>query len=111
MTLNWKTWTLIGIVAVAVIAAIVWKQSETSVPTAGENQANQEAPITTSQDIPATATAVPATGNIDDAVAAVLAGIADDEASFADATNDATLVGADNQTITNLGQSFYENEI
>lgn len=110
MTLNWKTWTLIGIVAVAFIAAVVWKQSGANAPTTGENQANQEAPITTPQDLP-TAVTEPATGNIDDAVAAVLAGVADDAAVFADAANDATLVGVDSQTITNLGQSFYANEI
>lgn len=110
MTLNWKTWTLIGIVAIAVIAAVVWKQSGTSVPTDGENQANQEVPITAPQDLP-TATAESATGNIDDAVAAVLAGAADDAAVFADAAKDADMVGADSQTITNLGQSSYANEI
>lgn len=110
MTLNWKTWTLIGIVAVAVIAAVVWRQFEANAPTTGGNQANQEAPITAPQDLP-TATAEPATGNIDDAVAAVLAGVADDVANFADAAKDADLVGADSQTITNLGQSSYANEI
>jgi len=110
MTLHWKTWTLIGIVAVAALAAIVWKQSGTEAPITGENQANQEAPITVSQDLPA-ATSEPATGNIDDAVAAVLAGVADDEAVFADAVKDADMVGADSQTITNLGQSSYANEI
>lgn len=110
MTLNWKTWTLVGIVAVAVIAAVSWKQFSPQEPATGGDRAGQEAPITVSQDLPAAAVE-PATGNIDDAVAAVLAGAADDEASFADAANDAALVGADSQTITNIGQSFYENEI
>jgi hypothetical protein len=110
MTLDWKMWTLIGIVAVAVVAAVAWKQFGTETPITGENQANQETPITGQQNLP-TAVAEPATGNIDDAVAAVLAGAADDEAVFADAAKDADLVGADSQTITNLGQSSYANEI
>lgn len=103
-------WTLIGIVAVAVVAAVAWKQFGANAPTTGGNQANQEAPITAPQDLPTAATG-PATGNIDDAVAAVLAGAADDAAVFADAAQDADLVGADSQTITNLGQSSYANEI
>jgi len=110
MTLHWKTWTLIGIVAVAALAAVVWRQFGTETPITGENRANQEVPITVSQDLPA-ATSEPATGNVDDAAAAILAGAADDEALFTDAVKDAALVGADSQTITNLGQSFYENEI
>lgn len=112
MTLNWKTWTLVGIVAVAVIAAVSWNQFGPQEPATGENRAEQqESPITVSQELPAAAASEPATGNIDDAVAAVLAGVADDAASFADAAKDAELVGADSQTITNIGQSFYENEI
>lgn len=110
MTLHWKMWALIGIVVVAVIAAIVWKPFGANAPITGENQANQEAPITAPQN-PSATTAKPVTGNVDDAVAAVLVGAADDAAIFADAAKDADLVGTDSQTITNLGQSSYANEI
>ena len=112
MTLHWKMWTLVGIVIVAVLAAVGWKQFGSQEPAVGGDRAGeQETPITTSQNLPAAAAVEPATGNIDDAVAAILAGAADDAAVFADAAKDAELVGADSQTITNLGQSFYENEI
>lgn len=111
MTSHWKMWTLV-IIVVAALAAVGWMQFGPQEPAGGENRAEQqEAPITTSQDLPAAAASEPATGNVDDAVAAILAGVSDDEAVFADAAKDAELVGADSQTITNIGQSFYENEI
>lgn len=112
MTSHWKLWTLVVIVAVAVLAAIGWRQLGPQEPADGENRAEQqEAPITTSQDLPAAVAVAPATGNVDDAVNAILSGTSDDAATFADAAQDAALVGGDSQTITNLGQSFYENEI
>lgn len=111
MTSHWKMWTLVVIVVVAIVVAVGWRQFGPQEPAAGGDRAGQDAPITVSQDLPAVAAVEPATGNVDDAVNAILAGTADDAATFADAANDAELVGADSQTITNLGQSFYENEI
>lgn len=112
MTSHWKLWALVVIVVAAVLIAVGWKQFGGQVPVGGENRAEQqEAPITVSQDLPAVAAVEPATGNVDDAVNAILSGAGDDAATFADAAQDAALVGADSQTITNLGQSSYANEI
>lgn len=111
MTSHWKMWTLVVIVVAAILAAVGWRQFGPQEPAARGDRAEQESPITVSQDLPFAAAVEPATGNVDDAAAAILAGVADDETVFADAAKDAELVGADSQTITNLGQSFYENEI
>jgi hypothetical protein len=77
------------------------------VPVAEESP---QAPIAApAQELPVAVTK-PATGNVDDAVNAILAAVSDDQALFADAEKDAALVGADSQAISDFGQSYNENE-
>lgn len=52
----------------------------------------------------------PATAIVDDAVSAILAGVADEQALFADAEKDAELITFDSQAISDFGQSYNENE-
>lgn len=110
MTINWKVWAPLGIVAVAVLAIVWFAQfgaKAPQAPTAGETpQAPIAAPV---QELPVAVTK-PATGNIDDAVNAILAGASDDQALFADAEKDAELIAADSQVISDFGQSYNENE-
>lgn len=52
----------------------------------------------------------PATIAVDDAVNAILAGVSDEQALFADAEKDAELITADSQALSDFGQSYNENE-
>ncbi|OGZ55121.1 MAG: hypothetical protein A3F85_04565 [Candidatus Ryanbacteria bacterium RIFCSPLOWO2_12_FULL_44_26] len=110
MTVNWKIWAPLGIIAVAILVMVGFYQSGIKpfqAPTAEEEmqplvavEKQQEQPIVVK----------PATGNVDDAVNAILVGISDDEAFFADAVKDAELIAADSQAISDFGQSYNENE-
>ena len=51
------------------------------------------------------------TGNIDDAVDAVINFSAAEEALFSDEANDADLIDIDNQEINDFGQSYDENQL
>jgi hypothetical protein len=108
MNINWKIWAPVGVVVVVALVMIGSSQLGTKSPQApiADNGQAQDA---VSQDLP-TATSKPATGNIDDAVNDILAGISDDEALLADAIKDGELITADNQSINNFGQSYNENE-
>lgn len=100
MTMNWKIWAPVGIAVVIALVVVGNNQIKTNTsqdPIAG-NQT--ETPVAIK----------PATGNIDDAVSAILAGASDDQAIFADALKDADLVSADGQAISNFGQSYNGNE-
>jgi hypothetical protein len=112
MNINWKIWAPVGIVAVVALVIIGSSQLGTKSPQAPITDSGQaqEQPIAVSQDLPKVAVAEPATGNVDDAVNAILASVSDDEALFADAIKDGELIAADNQSINNFGQSYYENE-
>jgi len=111
MTINWKIWAPVGIVVVIVFVAIGLNQVKTNdLQEANvDNKQTQEQPIVVSQDLPS-ATLKPATGNIDDVVNSILAGVSDDEALFADAVKDGELINSDSQSINNFGQSYNENE-
>jgi len=108
MAINWKIWAPVGIVAVVALVIIGSNQFGTKTPTPITEETPQ-APVAVSQELPVAVTK-PATGNVDDAVNAILAGISDDQALFADAAKDAELVAADSQTISDFGQSYNENE-
>jgi len=62
------------------------------------------------QELPVAIT-TPATGNVDDAINAILNDVIDEQALFADEEKDAMLLGADSQAISDFGQSFNENEL
>ncbi|TSD03763.1 MAG: hypothetical protein Athens071426_45 [Parcubacteria group bacterium Athens0714_26] len=109
MTINWKIWAPVGIVAVVTLVTIGFNQLGIKAPQAPIAGEMTQAPVAVSQELPVAVTK-PATGNVDDAVDAILASISDDEAFFADATKDAELIAADSQSISNFGQSYNENE-
>ena len=99
MTINWKVWAPLGIVAVAALAITGFYQFGIKAP---------QAPIAVEK-LPV-AIIKPATGNADDAVNAILAGVADDQALFASVEKDAELIIVDSQAISDFGQSYNENE-
>ncbi len=101
MTINWKIWGPLGIIAVVVVVLLSSYQFGTKAP---------QAPITAPSQELTVAVTKPATGNVDDAVNAILAAVSDDQALFADVEKDAALVNADSQELSNFGQSYNENE-
>ncbi len=110
MTVHWKVWAPIGIVAVVALAIMSSYQFGTKEPQAPVAEETPQAPIAApTQELPVAVTK-PAIGNVDDAVNAILAGVSDDQALFADVGKDAALVAADSQAINDFGQS-YENEL
>lgn len=107
MTINWKVWMPLGIIAVVALVVIGSYQFGTKAPVAEETPL---APIAApKQELPVAVTK-PATGNVDDAVNTILASVFDDQAIFADVEKDAELVAADSQAISDFGQSYNENE-
>lgn len=98
MTINWKVWAPISIAAIVALAVVVFYQPQIE---------TFQAPIIAKEK---TVKAIPATGSIDDAVKAIIAGVSDDEALFIDAGKDANLITADNQAINDFAQSYDENE-
>lgn len=111
MTINWKVWAPLGIIAVAVLIITGLSQFGTKAPQAPITEEAPQAPIAApKQELPVAVTK-PATGNVDEAVDAILAGVSDDQALFADAEKDAELLAADSQAISDFGQSYNENEL
>jgi len=126
MTINWKMWAPLGIVAVVALVIIGSYQFGTQTPQAPVTGETPQAPVARETPqapvagqtpqapiggtAPAPVATKPATGNVDDAVNAILAGISDDQALFADGEKDIALVAADSQAISDFGQSYNENE-
>ena len=109
MTVNWKIWATLGIVAVVVFALIGSNQFGTKAPQLPTAMETPQAPSPVSQKLPATVT-TPITGSVDDVVSSILGSISDDEALFAEAVKDAELITLDSQSISNFDQSYNENE-
>lgn len=111
MAMKWKIIAPVGVVAIIALVLIGANQFGTKSPQApiADNAQNQEQSIAISQDLPV-ATSKPATGDIDETVNTILAAAFEEEAFFADAIKDAELITADNQSINNFAQSYYENE-
>lgn len=108
MTINWKIWAPIGVIAVVALVAVGYSRLGTKAPQVVEE--TPLAPIAApAQELPVAVTK-PATGNIDDAVNTILASIADDEALFANEEKDAELIATDSQALSDFGQSYNENE-
>ena len=111
MNINWKVFAPLGIIII-VAALLLIGYSQFVGMEAQQDTAKkippQEQPITEKKQ-PIVA-APPATGNVDDAVDAILTEIVDDQALFADTEKDAELITADSQTISDFGQSYNENE-
>lgn len=109
MTINWKMWAPLGIIAVVALIVGGFYQFGVKAPQAPITGETPQTPVAISQELPVAVTK-PATGNIDDAVNAILAGVSDDQTLFADAEKDADLLVADSQAISDFGQSYNENE-
>ncbi|MBZ1348751.1 MAG: hypothetical protein KY053_00725 [Candidatus Liptonbacteria bacterium] len=108
MTINWKVWVPVGVIAIAIFVIINFNQFWTKIP-APTTEEEPQAPIVVSQELPIAITQ-PATGNINDAINAILTGVSDDQALFDDAVKDTELIVADSQAISDFGQSYNENE-
>ncbi len=104
--INKKSWIFIGITIVVI--ALVAQYMAIMPPQIDE--ALQMTDIVPAQELPVVTT-IPATGNVDDAINAILNEAIDEQALFTDEGKDAMLLGADSQAISDFGQSFNENEL
>ncbi|MDP3734954.1 MAG: hypothetical protein Q8R39_00825 [bacterium] len=109
MTINWKIWAPLGIIVLVALVAIGFSKSE--VPQAPVTGEPRQAPVVREESQAQPAAIAPATGNVDDAVNAILASISDDQSLFAEAEKDAALIDADSQAISDFGQSYNEKDI
>lgn len=109
MTINWKVWAPLGIIAVVAFVVVSSYQFGAKAPEALVAEETPQAPIAVSQELPIVVVKPP-TGNTDDAVNAILASVSDDLAIFTDAEKDAELLAVDSQVISGFGQSYNENE-
>ncbi len=109
MTINWKVLAPLGIIAAVAIVIVGSYQFGTKAP-APITRETPQAPVAQEEPQQQPIVVKPATGNVDDAVNAILAGISDDQTLFADAEKDAELLAVDSQAISDFGQSYYENE-
>ncbi len=94
MTINWKL--VFGVIILAVVVSVSYYQFVL------KETPSEIAKAPTEVDI------VPATGNIDDAVLALLNDADAEMAILANIENDANLIIADSQVIDNFGQSYNE---
>jgi len=104
--INGKSWISIGI-TIAVIALVV--QYMVIIP-AQIDDAPQAKIVLPAQELPVAIT-TPATGDVNDAINAILNEVIDEQTLFADEEKDTILLGADSQAISDFGQSFNENEL
>ena len=107
MTINWKMWAPLGIVAVVAIVVIGSSSFGTKAPQAPIAKETSQKPTAPGKQPIVVA---PATGDVDDAINAILAVVSDDRALFADAERNIALVSADSQAISDFGQSYNQNE-
>ena len=94
MTINWKL--VFGVIILAVVVSVSYYQFVL-----------KEAPSEIAK-APTEVNIIPATGNIDDAVLALLNDADAEAAITANIENDANLIIADSQTIDDFGQSYNE---
>ena len=104
--INWKAWISIGIT----ISVIVLVMQYMAIMPPQIDEAPQAIDIMPEQELPTVIT-TPATGDVDDAINAILNEVIDEQALFIDEEKDAILLGADSQAISDFGQSFNENEL
>lgn len=97
MTNKWKIFVPVGIVALAIIAVVIY------------SQIGKEAPQYATEEGVEVVT-VPATGNVDDAINALLQEASADQAMFSQEEDDASLLFTDSQAISDFGQSYNESE-
>jgi hypothetical protein len=96
MTINWKI-IAIAIVILVIVVIIVYYQLGIKPSLITEQPAEIIPP--------------PATGNIDDAINALIQDAANEQVIAAEEDADTSLIDLDSQEISNFGQSYNENEI
>lgn len=106
MTINWKLWAPLGIATLVAIVVLGSSQFGTQAPYTPIAEETSTPTVSGKQPI----TVMPASGNVDDAVNAILLAVSDEQALFADTEKDLALVTADSQAINDFGQSYNENE-
>jgi len=108
MTTKWKIWAPLGIVSVAILIVLGYYQFSYKIPEyAGEE--TQSIAVTAKEALPIVSLA-PATGNVDDAINALLGELSDDELVFAAEQEDKTFLTLDSQEVSDFGQIYNENE-
>lgn len=104
MTDKWKIFVPVGIVALAIIAVVIYSQLGKEAPS--EQAVGQQ--VEEQQQV--AVIIVPATGNIDDAINALLQEAFADKAALSQEEGDASLLFADSQAISDFSQSYDESE-
>jgi hypothetical protein len=100
MTNRWKIFVPVGIVALAIIALAIYSQLGKETPQVAQEQEGAEQQVAV----------VPATGNVDDAINALVQAATADQAASNQEEGDISLLLADSQAIGDFGQSYNESE-
>lgn len=111
MNLNWKiAIPIVGIVAIIAVFVIYSQSFKEPTQYTGEKTLKQELAEKTQVSKPKEVVIPKATGNVDDVINAALAFSVNDGYVLDEEDVDASLIEADNQTISDFGQSYGENE-
>ncbi len=111
MNLNWKiAFPIVGIVAIIAVLLIYSQSFKEPTQYTGEKTLKQELAEKTQASKPKEVTIPKATGNIDDAINAIIAFSTNEEYVLDEEDIDASLIEADNQAISDFGQSYGEDE-
>jgi len=108
MTTKWKIWAPLGIVSVAILIVLGYYQFSYKIPEYASEE-TQSIAVTAKEALPIVSLA-PATGNVDDAINALLGELSDDELVFAAEQEDKTFLALDSQEVSDFGQIYNENE-
>ena len=108
MTTKWKIWAPLGIVSVAILIVLGYYQFSYKIPEYVSEE-TQSIAVTAKEALPIVSLA-PATGNVDDAINALLGELSDDELMFAAEQEDKTFLALDSQEVSDFGQIYNENE-
>lgn len=112
MALKWKLVILFGAAAVIVLV-MVYSPLKFGNQLLSDNQTSEQTGVSPVGGANSTLTPVapsPATGNIDDAAAAILRDSADDAAAFQTENGELNFIAADSQAISDFGQVYDEKE-
>ncbi len=103
MKLNWKI--VLPTVIVVAVAIILFSQSGGN----DQNSTAQNGNTDTSGAMGEQASLPPATGNVNDAINAIIASATNEASDISSDTNDASLVTSDTATLNGFGQTYDEN--